>query len=285
MMSSKQLFQSVIGLSADSDWPSGRVRDIIFHGPDSPFPPKHIPHYQLIGDTVYALYCTYEFNRSPKFLASISGKTSDFARMKLKLDTTAEKREMHQKNFLEALDHLPSSRDAYDLLDSAQHAQLDKIVDALAQIEREEPAPSPPLTARSSRQELDSLLDETLHMALQLLAKHGSHIPFAMLITPTGTRASIVADDSSVHDGEVLFATVRAELIKAIQQQGVRSFALARMVHHDRRDTVQSSDAVQVQLEHIDGTSVTCYLPYQISDGKQALGEVFAMNSTEKFFP
>lgn len=282
-MTSQQLFQSVIGMSKEYDWPDGRIRDIMFFGPDSPFPRKHIPHYQLIGDIVCTLYGAYDFTRSPRFLASISGKTPEFCRMKLKMETTPEKRTAHKKHFLAALDQLPSSREAYDLLESAQHAQLDKIIDAINRIERE-PAPSPTSTANSGQQELDSLLNDALHMALQLVAKHGSFIPFAMIVTPAGKRANIAADNSIVHDAEVLFVIVRADLIKTIQQQGARSFALARMVRYDRRDTGQNSSAVQVQLEHIDGTSVTCYLPYETSDGQPIPGEVFATDSTEKLF-
>lgn len=283
-MTSQQLFQSVVGFGKDYDWPDGRIRDIMFRGPDSPFPPRHIPHYQLIGDIVCTLYGAYDFTRSPKFLASISGKTPEFSRMKLKMETTPEKRATHQKHFLEALVHLPTSREAYDLLDSAQHVQLDKIIDALNRIERES-APSPTSLANSGQQELDSLLDDALHMALQLVAKHGSHMPFAMIVTPAGKLANIAADDRTVHDREVLFTTVRTELTKTIQQQGVRSFALAHNVRYTRRDTGESSDAVRVQLEHISGMSVTCYLPYHISDGQPVPGEIVATDPTARLFP
>lgn len=280
----QQLFQSIVGLGKDYDWPDGRVRDILFYGPDSPFPRKHIPHYQLIGDIVCALYGAYDFTRSPKFLASVSGKTPEFCRMKLKMETTAEKRTTHREQFLNALERLPLSREVYDLLDGDQHAQLDKIVGALNRIERE-PAPSPASTLNSTRQELDTLLDDALRMALQLVAKHGSHIPFAMIVTPTGQRANIAADNSIVRDPEVLFATVRDELIKTIQRQGARAFALASNVHYKRRDTGEDTDATQVQLEHIDGTSVTCYLPYQVLVGQSVPGELFAIDSTERLFP
>ena len=66
-------------------------------------------------------------------------------------------------------------------------------------------------------------------MALQLIAKHGSHFPFAMIVTPGGKRANIAADDTEVRDREILFATVREELSKTIRQGGVRAFALAQV--------------------------------------------------------
>jgi hypothetical protein len=142
-----------------------------------------------------------------------------------------------------------------------------------------------PMPHGPARQELDALLNDALQMALQLVAKHGSHMPFAMIVTPAGKRANIAADDRTVHDREVLFATVRTELTKTILQQGVRSFALAQNVRYTRRDTGESSDAVRVQLEHSNGQSVTCYLPYRITAGQPVPGEVVATDSTEKLFP
>jgi hypothetical protein len=133
-MTPRQLFDAVVAFAKDYDWPDGRIRDIIFYGPDAPYPPQHIQHYNCIADIVCLLYNAYDYTRCPRFLAGIRGKSAEFCRMKLKLETAPAKRASHLQAFLKALHQLPNSREVYELLDSSEHPRIDTIVDALNRI-------------------------------------------------------------------------------------------------------------------------------------------------------
>lgn len=134
------------------------------------------------------------------------------------------------------------------------------------------------------KEELNSLLNDAIGMAIRLVEKHGSHFPFCMAITTSGERTSIAADDSNLPGADALLAGIRQHLSDASREKRYRAIALARNVEYRSAPDGLRTDAVQVTLDHQQGSPVTCYLPYQMAQGKVVPGELFAVQAEERFF-
>jgi hypothetical protein len=134
------------------------------------------------------------------------------------------------------------------------------------------------------KDELNSLLNDVIGMAVRLVEKHGSHIPFCMAVTATGERVNIAADDSALPGADQLLAGIREHITEALRERRYRAVALARNVEYRWAKDGSRTDAVQITLDHEQGSPVTCYLPYQLAHGRVVPGELFAVDPQERFF-
>jgi hypothetical protein len=140
----------------------------------------------------------------------------------------------------------------------------------------------PPITPR---EELNALLNAAIDIGLKLIAKHGNHIPFAIVINTGGERQDIAADNTKVHDGSILAQTVLREVHERIAKGGLRAVAFAKNVEYQSAVDRSRIDAVEVDLDHVDDRPVTCMLPYKLgSDGKPIPDELFAIDPRQVFF-
>lgn len=105
--------------------------------------------------------------------------------------------------------------------------------------------------------DLDGLLDVALGFAQQQLNTHGEFFPYAVAVDLDGQAEMIAAridpDDEHPKSTDVIDACVAA-----LTSQ--RDYTRAGAVVADVR--LASSDAVRVDLEHVDGHALTVLLPY-----------------------
>lgn len=134
------------------------------------------------------------------------------------------------------------------------------------------------------REELDSLFDDAVKMALRLIEKHGCHFPFGMAISIDGERVNVAADDREMQDIEILFENIRRRIMDGIRQGQFRAIALAKNVAFRRAQNEPPTQSIQVTLDHREANACTCYLPYQIAQGRIITGELFATEPLERFF-
>ena len=134
------------------------------------------------------------------------------------------------------------------------------------------------------KDELNSLLNDAIGMAIRLVEKHGSHIPFCMAVTTSGEHINIAADDTALPGADALLAGVRQHITDALREKRYRAVALARNVEYRSARDGSRTDAVQVTLDHEQGSPVTCYLPYHLAQGRVVPGELFAVAPEERFF-
>jgi hypothetical protein len=83
---------------------------------------------------------------------------------------------------------------------------------------------------------------------------------------------------------EALLAGLRQHIHDALREKRYRAVALARNVEYQSARDGSRMDAIQVILDHAQGSPVTCYLPYQKVRGAVIPGELFAVNPEERFF-
>jgi len=111
--------------------------------------------------------------------------------------------------------------------------------------------------SRQCQDDLDGLLNTTLPFAQQMLEKSGEFYPFGAAMSTTG-EASLLAAHSSLDDhpasNEVL-----ASLLDGVRQYQEKYRAVAFC--SDVR--LPDSDAVRVELEHLEGPAMAVLLPYK----------------------
>jgi hypothetical protein len=111
-----------------------------------------------------------------------------------------------------------------------------------------------------AQRDLPQLLDPSLEFAQQQLERHGEFYPYAVVIASHGRTEMIAPQLDSTDDNPLsndVIDACRAALIDRRDQ--LRAVALVSDVN---LPTV-GSDAIQVQLEHAEGTALTVHLPYR----------------------
>lgn len=139
------------------------------------------------------------------------------------------------------------------------------------------------ITSVWAKEEQNRLLNEAINMAFKLIERHGAHMPFGMAIRQNGERVNIAADDSETQQVDALAGAVLQELEAKCAQREFRAVVLAINITY--RSAVDGSgvDAVQLDLDHLNGKPVTCMLPYRIENGVIP-GELFAIEPKRRFF-
>ena len=133
-------------------------------------------------------------------------------------------------------------------------------------------------------EELNGLLNAAIEMGLKLIQKYGNHIPFAVVVNINGERLDIAADNTEVHDGSILAASVLQEVRGMIAKNELRAVAFARNIDYQSAVDRSHVDAIEIDLDHLHDCPVTCMLPYKLKNGQPVPGELFAIDPREQFF-
>ena len=129
----------------------------------------------------------------------------------------------------------------------------------------------------------DRLLNDAIEMAIKLIEKNESCIPFGVVILAGGEREFVVPDDRVTSDRQILADTVMKALTDGFSCLKFRSVAFVRNVVV-ANDSPQKT-AIQITIEQIVGRHITCYLPYTLENGKFIPDNLYATNPVEKFLP
>lgn len=109
--------------------------------------------------------------------------------------------------------------------------------------------------------DFDRLADVTIAAARNFLDQGGDFIPFPMVVKSDGELALIgleqpatptVPDPVEVLDGIITLFRERRDSIRALA------------IGSDVQVPAEATDAIEVRLEHRDGTAITLLVPYQL---------------------
>ena len=133
-------------------------------------------------------------------------------------------------------------------------------------------------TSPQAQDDLDTLLDIVLPFALDMLVKRGGFLPFGAAIALDGQPRFVAADPGLGEQPGSL--PVLDLLIDGARRDadGLRAVAIATDVLAD------GTDAVCVDLEHLEGRAIRVLMPYGDTGGGVTYGSMSAGPGTTRFW-
>jgi hypothetical protein len=135
------------------------------------------------------------------------------------------------------------------------------------------------------RDEMNSLLDTAMRLALRQVQAQGKHESFALAIDAAGEQVSIGDEVPTLLDPETRHGRISALVAAAIAAGKLRAVALVRNISLTHAPTGKQADAVEVVLDHRDDSAIRCYMPYQFAKGKFQTAQLVATAAPERLFP
>ena len=131
---------------------------------------------------------------------------------------------------------------------------------------------------------LEDLLERLLAFARALLDDHGEFFPFAGVVTADDEIEVIVPEVGTEQPrSEELVEMLYGQLVDSAVSGDITGSALCVNVMISTELT-GDTDAVQVSLESGDGDPLDVFLPYRLSGGEAAYGELLAADGERRVF-
>jgi hypothetical protein len=135
--------------------------------------------------------------------------------------------------------------------------------------------------------EIQEILNFLLPYAERMLNEHGEFYPYAAALDSDGELNAVGADVDDDNDspdvGEVLLA-LHAGLREQAAEGAIRASGIAADVTLTDPDSGETTDAVQVELDHADAEPVDVFVPYETEPGGIKFGELVAAQGREPVF-
>ena len=133
--------------------------------------------------------------------------------------------------------------------------------------------------------EIQELLNFLLPYAERMLNQHGEFYPYAAALGSDGELNAVGTDldDDSPDVGEVLLA-LHQGLREQAAEGAIRASGIAADVTLTDPDSGETTDAVQLELDHADADAVDIYVPYVSSGEGVTFGELVAAAGREPVF-
>jgi hypothetical protein len=126
------------------------------------------------------------------------------------------------------------------------------------------------------REEIEQLLRFLLPVAEERLTTEGQFIPYAATLDAEGEVNSVgVADGEDPDVGELLLA-LHTELREQASAGAIRASGIAADVTLTDPDSGEETDAVQLELDHVETDAIDVYVPYTAGNEGISFGELVA---------
>jgi hypothetical protein len=133
--------------------------------------------------------------------------------------------------------------------------------------------------------EIQELLNVLLPRAEQMLREHGEFYPYAVTLDTDGDIAPVAPEVEEPHpDVAQVLVTLHEGLREQAAEGAIRASGIAADVTLTDPDTGETTDAVQVELDHADADPVDIYVPYSSVDDGVKFGELVAAQGREPVF-
>jgi hypothetical protein len=133
--------------------------------------------------------------------------------------------------------------------------------------------------------EIQELLNFLLPYAERMLSEHGEFYPYAAALDSDGELNAVGTelDDDSPDVGEVLLALHQGLRERAAEGE-IRASGIAADVTLTDPDSGETTDAVQVELDHAEADAVDIFVPYESEGEGIKFGELVAAEGREPVF-
>jgi hypothetical protein len=135
-------------------------------------------------------------------------------------------------------------------------------------------------------EEIQEILNFLLPYAERMLSEHGEFYPYAAALDADGELNAVatdVDDDDSVDVGEVLLA-LHQGLRERAAEGAIRASGIAADVTLTDPDSGETTDAVQVELDHAEADAVDIFVPYETEAEGIKFGDLVAAEGREPVF-
>lgn len=137
----------------------------------------------------------------------------------------------------------------------------------------------------SPKSECESLMNEALPFAEQMLSKQGEFFPYGQALSTAGKVVSVAAYDGREQPPSAdLIHFLKHAFVQGAKSGEYKATALVYDVRVTLPSSGKKSDAIAVSLNHRDNYSVVVLFAYQIKDGKYVPGEVIAQKGENDVF-
>ena len=134
------------------------------------------------------------------------------------------------------------------------------------------------------KEEIEQLLNFLLPVAEEHLSKTGEFYPYAAMVATDGEVKSVTAaagEDPEVSD---LLVSLHEELRAQAAQGSIRASGIAADVTLTDPDSGETTDAVQLELDHLDADPVDIYVPYETAGSEVKFGELVSAQGRQPVF-
>jgi hypothetical protein len=133
--------------------------------------------------------------------------------------------------------------------------------------------------------EIQELLNFLLPQAERMLGEQGEFFPYAAAVEIDGSiepvAPAVATDNPDVGD---LLIALHDDLRQQAAEGAIRASGIAADVSLTDPDSGETTDAVQVELDHAAGDAVDIYVPYESGADGVKFGELVAAQGREPVF-
>ena len=133
--------------------------------------------------------------------------------------------------------------------------------------------------------EIQEILNFLLPYAEQMLNQHGEFYPYAAALDADGELNAVATDvDDGSPDVTKLLLALHQGLRERAADGAIRASGIAADVTLTDPDSGETTDAVQVELDHADADAVDIFVPYETEAEGVKFGELVAAEGREPVF-
>ena len=133
-------------------------------------------------------------------------------------------------------------------------------------------------------QEIEELLNYLLPFAERQLNEAGEFYPYAAMVSADGELRSVTAATGEEPEVADLLVALHAELRSQAADGSIRASGIAADVTLTDPDSGETTDAVQIELDHADGDPVDVYVPYETATDGVKFGDPVSAGGREPVF-
>jgi hypothetical protein len=134
------------------------------------------------------------------------------------------------------------------------------------------------------KQEIERLLNYLLPSAEEKLRVEGEFHPYAAMVASDGEVLAVTAALGEDSDVAGLLVALHEELHQRAVSGAIRASGIAADVTLTDPDSGETTDAVQVELDHAETDALDVYVPYETAGDGVKFGELVTAQGREPVF-
>jgi hypothetical protein len=134
------------------------------------------------------------------------------------------------------------------------------------------------------KDEIEQLLKYLLPFAREKLNRDGEFYPYAAIVAADGELKLVAAAAGEEPDAGDLLLALHQELREQAAEGSIRASGIAADVTLTDPDSGETTDAVQVELDHAEAEPVDVYVPYESAEDGIKFGDLVAAEGREPVF-